>query len=224
MLVQNALEIANREWENIRISLKECGDIGVFNDESQSYNNGNGSSQIDKDSSLVTSLIQMDSKLPEYGYFTMDAAHVFATLASKAGAALGLCENLASKFGCGYSLVRTSCLDRKCGNDIQRHVLKQLLFFKIFFPLGGIFDWDFDSPAEQLKLKLVFHMFKDWQSKPESYKRDLTDFGEQVEPLLRGLSIKVNLPEIVSSGNSNGGDYIENEQKSEMEYWIEHWD
>lgn len=211
MLVQNALEIANREWENIRTSLEECGDIGVFNDESQLYDNG--SSRIDKCFSLVRSLIEMDSKLPKYGYFTMDAAHVFATLASKAGVTLGLCESLAYKFGCGYSLVRTSCLDRNCVNDIQRHVLKQLLFFKIFYPLGGFFDWDFDSPAEQLKLELVFHMFTDWQKKPESYRRDLTDFGEQLEPLLRGLSIKINLPEIVGSDT---GEYIENEKKSGM--------
>ena len=89
----------------------------------------------------------------------MEAANVFATLASKAGVTLGLCESLASKFGCGYSLVRTSCLDQNCLNDLQRHVLKQLFFFKIFYPLGGFFDWDFDSPAEMLKLKLVFSMF-----------------------------------------------------------------
>ncbi|MGB7291008.1 MAG: hypothetical protein WBD99_02385, partial [Thermodesulfobacteriota bacterium] len=86
---------------------------------------------------------------------------------------------------------------------------------------GGFFDWDFDSPAEKLKLKLVFHMFTDWQKKPESYKRDLADFGEQLKPLLRGLSVKINLPEIVGSGR---GEYVENEKKSEMEYWIEHWD
>jgi hypothetical protein len=219
MLVQNALEIANREWENIRTSLEECGDIGVFKDESQLYNNG--SSQIDKGLSLGRSLIEMDSKLRKFGYFTMDAAHVFATLASKAGVTLGLCENLASKFGCGYSLVRTSCLDQNCLNDVQRHVLKQLLFFKLFFPLGGIFDWDFESPAEQLKLKLVFHMFTDWQKNPDSYKRDLRDFGCQLEPLLRGLTIKISLPEIV--GNYID-EYAENEKKSEMEYWIAHWD
>ena len=40
MLVQNALEIANREWENIRTSLEECGDIGVFDYESPLYTNG----------------------------------------------------------------------------------------------------------------------------------------------------------------------------------------
>ena len=213
MLVRNALDIANREWENIRTSLEECGDIGAFNNGSQLYNNG--SSQVDEDLSLSRSLIEMDGKLSKYGYFTMDAAHVFVTLASKAGVTLGLSKNVASKFGCGYSLVRTSCLDRNCVDDIQRHVLKQLLFFKIFFPLGGIFDWDFDSPAEQLKLKLVFHMFTGWQRRPESYKRDLVDFGGQLEPLLHGMSIKINLLEIVGSDT---GEYIENQTKSEMEY------
>jgi hypothetical protein len=219
MLVQNALEIANREWENIRTSLEECGDIGFFDYEKQLYKNG--SSQIDGGLSLVRSLLEMDSKLPKYGYFTMEAANVFGTLASKAGVALGLCESLASKFACGYSLVRTSCLDQNCLNDLQRHVLKQLLFFKIFYPLGGFFDWDFDSPAVMLKLKLVFYMFTGWQKQPESYERDLTDFGEQLEPLLRGLSIKINLPEIVGSDID---DYIKNESKSEIEYWTEHCD
>jgi hypothetical protein len=216
MLVQNALEIANREWENIRTSLEECGDIGFFDYEKQLYKNG--SSQIDGGLSLVRSLIEMDSKLPKYGYFTIEAASVFATLASKAGVALGLCESLASKFACGYSLVRTSCLDQNCLNDLQRHVLKQLLFFKIFYPLGGFFDWDFDSPAEKLKLKLVFYMFTGWQNKPESYRQDIVDFGEQLKPLLRGLSIKIDLPEIYDSEEH---EYLENE--SEMEYWIRHW-
>ena len=219
MLVQNALEIANRQWENIRTSLGECGDIGVFDYESPLYNNGN--SEIDKGPSLVRSLVEMDRKILKYSYFTMEAANVFTTLASKAGVTLGLCETLASKFGCGYSLVRTSCLDQNCVNDVERHVLKQLLFFKIFYPLGGFFDWDFDSPAEKLKLKLVFHMFKGWQKQPESYQRDLSDFGEQLEPLLRGLSIKISLPEKVGSDID---DYIENESKSDIEYWTEHCD
>ena len=150
MLAQNAIEIANREWENIRTSLEECGDIGGFGDESRFYHNG--SSQVEKGSSLFRSLAEMDRKLPKHRYFTVEAAKVFATLASKAGATLGLRESLASKFGCGYTLVRTSCLDQNCLNDFHRHVLKQLFFFKIFYPLGGFFDWDFDSPAEKLKI------------------------------------------------------------------------
>jgi hypothetical protein len=219
MLVQNALEIANRQWENIRTSLEECGDIGIFDYETALYNNG--TSGIDTDTSLVRSLVEMDRKIPNYSYFTMEAANVFSTLASKAGITLGLCESLASIFGCGYSLVRTSCLVQNWVDDVERHVLKQLLFFKIFYPLGGFFDWDFDSPAEKLKLKLVVHMFKGWQKDPESYQRDLRDFGEQLEPLLRGLSIKINLPEMVGS---NIDRYTGNESKSEIEYWTEHCD
>lgn len=217
--MQNALEIANREWENIRTSLEECGDIGVFGYETTLYSNG--TSEIDTGSSLVRSLIEMDSKNPKYRYFTIEAANVFAALASKAGVTLGLCESLASKFGCGYSLVRTSCLDQNCLNDIQRHVLKQLFFFKIFYPLGGFFDWDFDSPAEMLKLKLVFSMFTGWQKQPESYNRDLADFGDQLKPLLRGLSIKINLPEIVGSDIDH---YMGNESRSETAYWTAHCD
>ena len=58
-------------------------------------------------------------------------------------------------------------------------------------------------------------MFTGWQRRPESYKRDLVDFGGQLEPLLHGLSIKINLLEIVGSDT---GEYIENQTKSEMEY------
>ncbi len=214
MLTHNALEIANRQWENIRTSLEECGDIGLFVYE-------NGTPEIDKGSSLIRSLVEMDSKIPKYSYFTIEAANVFATLASKAGATLGLCESLASKFGCGYSLVRTSCLDQNCVNDVQRHILKQLFFFKIFYPLGGFFDWDFDSPAEKFKLKLVFQMFKGWQDHPESYQQDLTDFGEQLEPLLRGLTITINRPEAIGT---NLDHYMVGERNNEIEYWTEHCD
>ncbi len=221
MLVQNALEIANREWENIRTSLEECGDIGVFDYEAPLYTNG--ASEIDKSPSLVTSLIEMDNKLRKCGYFTTDAAKVFAALASKAGVKLGLCESLAPKFGCGYSLVRTSCLDVNSLNDLQRHVLKQLFFFKVFYPLGGFFDWDFDSPAEMLKLKLVFHMFTCWQQRPESYNQDLTDFGAHLVPLLRGLSIKIDLP-TVGGEISDIDEYFEIGGKGEFEYWTEHCD
>lgn len=213
MLAHNSLEIAKRQWENIRISLEECGDIGVFVYESALYENG--TSEIDKGSSLIRSLVEMDSKIPKCSYFTIEAAIVFSTLASKAGVRLGLCESLASKFGCGYSLVRTSCLDQNCVSDEQRHILKQLLFFKIFYPLGGFFDWDFDSPAEKLKLKLVFQMFKGWQRDPESYQRDLTDFGGQLEPLLRGLSITLSCPEVVGS---NLDRYMADETSGEIEY------
>jgi hypothetical protein len=219
MLAHNALEIANMQWENIRTSLEECGDIGVFLYESPLYDDG--TSEIDNGSSLVRSLVEMDSKIPKSSYFTIEAANVFATLASKAGAKLGLGENLASKFGCGYSLVRTSCLDQNCVNDVERHILKQLLFFKIFYPLGGFFDWDFDSPAEKLKLKLVFQMFKGWQKHPESYQRDLSDFGEQLEPLLRGLSITLNRPEVAGS---NLDYYMVEDRNGEIEYWTQHCD
>ena len=214
MLVKNALEIANREWENIRTSLEECGDIGIFDYETGLYNNGK--SEINTGPSMVRSLLEMDRKLPKCSYFTMEAANVFSTLASKAGVTLGLCESLATIFGCGYSLVRTSCLDQNCVDDLERRVLKQLLFFKIFFPLGGFFDWDFDSPAEKLKLKLVVQMFKGWQKQPESYQLDVTDFGEQLEPLLRGLSIRVDLSEMVGCDRD---DYMRNWSKREMEYW-----
>src|SRR6201993_1409189 len=148
-----ALQIAKREWENIRVSLQKCGDIGEFN--SKDYVNSMPA-LVSEGSLLVKNLIEMDNKLPTYGYFTQEASYVFTSLASKVAERLGLMSGMAQTFGRGYSWVRTGWFD-SVGIE-EQHLMKQVIFFKLFFPLGRDFiNWDFNSPTVKKKLHLVFY-------------------------------------------------------------------
>lgn len=189
MEILRALQIAKREWGNIRVSLEMCGDIGEF--DSKNYVNINPN-LLSEGSLLVRNLIEMDNKLSTHGYFTLEAAYVFTTLASRAGERLGLIGRLAQTFGRGYSWVRTGCLDPK-GTEKQ-HVIKQLFFMKIFFPLGGYFSWDFNSPVVRTKLRVVLHKFVAWQDNPKSYIENVRRYRDQLESLWRGLSLALDFP------------------------------
>ncbi len=187
MEIQRALQIAEREWENIKTSLEKYGDIGEF--DSIDYLNGRIAS-ASEDSLLVRNLIEMDNKFATHGYFTQEAAYVFAMLASKAAKRLGLICSLAQTFGCGYSWIRTGYFD---SNRLEKqHIIKQLFFLKIFFPLGVYFNRYFDSPEVKTKLRVVLHMFARWQDNPMSYIEDVERYREQLEPLWRGLSLALD--------------------------------
>jgi hypothetical protein len=192
MEILRALQIARREWEHIRISLKNCSDIGEFNSKNHANSKPNLLT-LSKGSFLVRNLIGMENKLPTYGYLTPEAAYIFTTLASKAGKRLGLTCRLAETFGSGYSWVRTGWFDPS-GIEEQKHIIKQLFFFKIFFPLGGYFYWDFNSPVVKTKLKAVLYKFTTWQDNPSSYLQDVKDYKAQLEPLWRGLSLALDFP------------------------------
>jgi len=130
MRTLRALKIARREWENIRTSLEMCGDIGEF--DSKDYINTRLIS-ISEGLLLVRDLIEMENKLPTYGYFTQEATYVFSALASGAAERLGIIGRLAQSFGRGYSWVRTGWFD---SSDIEnQHVIKQMIFFNLFFPI-----------------------------------------------------------------------------------------
>jgi hypothetical protein len=190
MEIPRALQIARREWENIRISLQECSDIGEFD----SNNHVNSKTTlISRGNLLVRNLIEMENKLPTHGYFTPEASYVFTTLASRASERLELGGRLAQTFGSGYSWVRTGWLDLS-GMEEQKHLIKQLFFFKIFFPLGGYFNWDFNSPLVKTKLKAVFYIFATWQGNPSSYIQDVKDYRSGLEPLWHGLSLALDFP------------------------------
>lgn len=155
-----ALQIARREWENIRTSLEMCGDIGEFDSE----NPINSGLTPVEGSLLVKNLIEMEKKLPTYGYLTSEANYVFTILASSAAQRLGLIGRLAQAFGGGYSLARTGCLNSR-GTEKQR--LKQMIFFKLFLSLERDLDlrWDFNSTEVKVKLKAIFDKFVQWQDK-----------------------------------------------------------
>jgi hypothetical protein len=159
MDTQRAVQIARREWGNIKASLEMCGDIGEFSH--KDYINMNGKFALPSlDLLLVRKLIEMDNKLPSYGYFTQEAAYVFYTLASRAGKRIGLIGRVGKTFGIGYSLVRTGCLS---SDRTERQPKEQMAFFRFFFRLGGGFNWDFNSPAVKIRMKLSFDKFFEWQ-------------------------------------------------------------
>ncbi len=189
MEILRALRIAKKEWENIRVSLEMYGDIGEF-DSKNHVNSKLG--YLPGGLTLARKLIGMEDKLPTYGYFTQEAAYVFTTFASRAAERFGLIGGMAHAFGSGYSWVRTGCFD---ASDMEKeHVVKQLFFLKIFFPLGGFFNWDFNSPVVKTKLNVVIHMFVKWQDNPDNYNQYLRDYREQLEPLWRGLSLTLGFP------------------------------
>jgi hypothetical protein len=197
MELEKALKIARREWGNLKVSLERAGDIGEFDSKSlvnsrlalvqietgdkfPTYKHSNQSSL------LIKSLIEMENKLTKYGYVTQEAGYVFKNLASNAAERLGLVRKLAETFGGGYSWVRTGWF---FPSDTEKQtILQQLFFFKIFFPLGVRFDWDFNSQAVKTKLDLVSHKFFKWQDDPGTYSKDARDSEDVLKPLWHGLS------------------------------------
>ncbi|MFQ5788713.1 MAG: hypothetical protein ACE5H1_12120 [Thermodesulfobacteriota bacterium] len=159
MEILKAVQIAKREWGNIKLSLELCGDIGEFDSK---HHVTSRIVQISGGSLLVRNLIEMENKLPTYGYSTLEAAYVFAALVSRAGEKLGLIDRPAQIFGRGYSWVRTGVSDLN-GIERQKHAIEQLMFFKIFYPHGEYFNWDFNSSVVKAKLNLIFNRFITWQ-------------------------------------------------------------
>lgn len=175
----NVFRIAEREWEKIRQSLERCGDIGKIE-----YN---GFRRIDMDGGprrlrLAKNVSGMDEKLRRYGYFTEEAAFVYSYLVANAAERLGLIGKLAQTFGRGYSWVRTGWFDMR---DIEKqHVVKQMIFFNVFFGGDEDLNWDFSSVVVKIKLKIIFEEFVKWQHKPSSYIKDVNFYRNQLENLL----------------------------------------
>jgi hypothetical protein len=185
MEIIRALEIAGREWGNIRSSLEMCGDIGEFDSE----NPINSRITETEDPRLVENLNDMENKVETYGYFTQEAAYVFSALGSSAAVSLGLVGGLSEAFGNGYSWVRTGWIEENVGKQqVIKHLFFMKIFFpKIFFPLGGYFNLDFNSCETKTKLKAVFNRFIAWQDNPKSYAEDILNCRDQIEPLLLGF-------------------------------------
>lgn len=195
MEIIRALQIARREWGNIKSSLEMCGDIG----ELDSGNPINSRLTEIKGSRLIENLVGMENKFQTYGYFTREAAYVFSALVSVAAERLGLVGGLAETFGNAYSWVRTGWFDLDHAGKQQ--VIKQLFFVKIFFPLGGYFKLDFNSRGSKTKLRAVFSIYIKWQDNANSYTQDITSHKDQLEPLLFGLLLALGYS--VHDGDKN---------------------
>lgn len=166
-VIDKALEIVRREWENVRYSFEACGDIGDFSIENFRTSKWFFEQGFEW---FISNVIEMDKKIPQFGYATSEALNVFTILASRAAEKLGFNKELAFAFGIGYGFVRTGLiLNNKLGP-------MQAIFCKVFFPLGMGFNWNFDSSVVKTKLKAVFEGFRSWQENPQIYVQDLAQF------------------------------------------------
>ncbi len=190
MDVQTELQISKREWENIKVSLEMCGDIGQFNLKRH----------VNRNPDLVENLIVMENKVLVYDYRTLEAAYVFAELASKAVEKLGLVGEFAKTFGSGYSWVRTGWFDLRwidlSGNTrLKDYVVNQVLFFRLFFKSNDCdFGWDFDCPEVRRKFKLIFDKFYMWQDNPAMHVEDFVCYKSELVPIWQGLSLILDSP------------------------------
>ncbi|MBI4228245.1 MAG: hypothetical protein HY693_00845, partial [Deltaproteobacteria bacterium] len=183
--LQRALEIAKREWENIGLSLKLCGDIGEFSQEDFMIG------IIDEDVIIrepeisptksvsfyaptfypmyfIRNLISMDEKMEERGYKTVEALYVFVEFANKAAERLGLIGTFSMGFGAGYGSVRTGWIAEK-GLPVERDI-----FFRMFFKgTRKNYDWEFFWTSVGEKLKTIFDKFLAWQNDQRLYQREV---------------------------------------------------
>jgi hypothetical protein len=90
----------------------------------------------------------------------------------------------------------------------EGHIIKQLFFLKIFFPLGGYFNWDFNSTVVKTKLKILLLKFRAWQDDPDSYIQDVRDYKYQLEPLWHGLSSAFGVSLIDNRGEFQSWDGV----------------
>jgi hypothetical protein len=172
-MIDKAVQVAGREWENLRSYLEMCGDIGGFDFDDlrdckwfneRNYHEG-----------FISNIINMQEKLPQCEYATPEAMNVLTVLASKAAERLGLEEDLALAFGMGYGLVQTGLLS---GQTVEP---RQIIFHRMFYPFGVNPDWNFAPDLVKKKLKIVYERFRSWQDNPETYGHDLNYFQNMEE-------------------------------------------
>ena len=172
MTIHKAISILAREWETLRSCFRECGDIGNFNLEDVKRSGF----LLGEEEGFISNVISMDNKRPKYGYATPEALNVCAVLASIAASKLGLEEDFAPAFGKGYGFARTGFI------SYYRVDPRQILFYKMFFPLGGAWDLYCDVYPNlylnliKKRLRTVLDKFKNWQNNPELYTQDLMEF------------------------------------------------
>ncbi|MEE9238875.1 MAG: hypothetical protein V3U58_04860 [Thermodesulfobacteriota bacterium] len=183
--LNEALLIAQREWENVRSSLELSGDIGEFDKED--FMIGVIAEDViirepllspTKSVSVyaptfypmyfVQNLLAMDQKLAKEGYSTIEALYVFVEIATKAAERLGLKGSFSMSFGAGYGSARTGWIAEK-GYPIERE-----LFVKMFFKnRKKSYDWDFCRSSVKENLNVIFIKFQSWQNDEDLYKKEV---------------------------------------------------
>lgn len=173
--LERALVIAGREWEKVRQSLGECGDIGAF--DKKDFMIGIIEEDVIIRQPLISptksvsfyaptfypmyfidNLLKMEEKLEDRGYSTPEALYVYIELATRASEKLGLEGTFAMAFGAGYGSVRTGWVAEK-GFPVEREI-----FFNMFFEgRKKDFAWDSYWTSVRESLKRILGRFRSWQ-------------------------------------------------------------
>ncbi len=193
--IESAMEIAAREWEKVRLSLRLCGDAGEF--DRRSFMVGVidedviakkpllcATKSVDVNSPtyypmyFVKNLLAMDALMPEKKYRTQQALYCHIEIVSTAAVALGLRGTMAMGFACGYAVARTGWLAEK---GLRR---EREFFLKTFFEDGWKDDeWSFGWASTQKKMKKIFDRFALWQKDGELHAAETAE-ERKIKPLL----------------------------------------
>jgi hypothetical protein len=189
------LQIAEKEWNNIRESLSLCGDIGVFS--KQDFMIGIIEEDVivrlpkispTKSVSVyaptyypmyfIKNIKTMNEKFSEKGYRTTEALYSYIELATRASQRLGLRGTISMAFGVGYANVRTGWIAEK-GLQREREIFERMFFSAKF----KNYDWESDWTSVKKALKKIFKKFQSWQENDLLYKEE-TASKKIVKPLL----------------------------------------
>ncbi len=183
--LERALVIAEREWEKVRQSLGECGDIGGF--DKKDFMIGIIKEDVIIRQPLVSptksvsvyaptfypmyfidNILTMEDEFEERGYSTPEALYIYIELATRASEKLGLDGTFAMAFGAGYGSVRTGWVAEK-GFPVEREI-----FFNMFFEgRKKDFTWDFYWTSVRERLKEILDRFRAWQEDEALFHREV---------------------------------------------------
>jgi hypothetical protein len=161
-------QILKKEWDTLRLYFDNCGDIGEFKfDELMNSPWVRGGEE-----SLIGKTVSMYESFPKCGYASREAFSVVTILVSIAAEKLELNKDMAYSFGLGFGFVRTGFISH---SELDP---KQIIFYKLFFPLGAVANnyLDFEPSLVKPKIKGLFERFKLWDNCPESYVNDYMSF------------------------------------------------
>lgn len=183
--LKEALEIAEREWRKLALSLELAGDIGEFRKEDFMIGVIEEDVIIRKPLTsptksvsvydptfypmyFVENLLTMDERLAGTGYRTTQALYVYIELATRAAERLGLTGSFAMSFGSGYAHVRTGWIAEK-GYPVERGIFEKMFFMD----RKKHYEWDFHWTSVREKLKEILDKWSAWQSDEKLFLKEV---------------------------------------------------
>ncbi len=182
--IERAAAVAAREWENVRISLGLCGDIGEFR--ADDFMLGTISEDTiarapftgrTKSVSLysptyypvylVENLLGFDEEFADKRYSSVKALYVYVEIVNTAALRLGLAGTMAMGFASGYAHARTGWTVEK-GLPEQRAVFTEIFFSR----RSGNYDWDFHWDSVRRAFADVYDKFSRWRACPDLFREE----------------------------------------------------